>query len=418
MLHLAENTVQFDRKLALVEFRDAFTDARIMEVTYRAPLQSQIVVSVAPIDIPTATDLVRVVRPNPAQRLARDSWDHAVDMIDSQLLVHNRGDEAVELIKLVSTPGIFPNLSASNILKGLPVLDDRRLGLFGYAASCYRQVSFPGFTDLVKEHWQSMPRALVVLAANAVADDSSHASTAELKQILPILRDVDPPRAERLLSDHPEIQDPPAPKKARKPSSQEQNDQRQLDSISRTAVKYPLRALSMVESVRDPDTREQITLQIAEQALQSGGDPDVASKALDVLMKLPPTAQRDLAAQLAELAAYSGRAEVAAHFVDAAFEVAAKLLEADNDAKSDCGINPAPKDWWPSTAAYREAIHASVSLFHTGAERFLSPLQHDSDLYLLMSVEFARALLGGGPTATPKLTCADAVAFVQEAESR
>lgn len=49
MLHLAENTIQFNPKLALIEFRDAFSDARIMEITYRTPLQAQIVNSLAPV---------------------------------------------------------------------------------------------------------------------------------------------------------------------------------------------------------------------------------------------------------------------------------------------------------------------------------------------------------------------------------
>ena len=416
LLHLAENTVEFNRKLAISEFHDAFTDARIMEVIYRAPLQAQIVTSLATIDTPTSIELVRAIRPNPAQRLARDSWDHAVEIINSQLLAHNRGDEALELIKLVSTPGIFPNKAASTLMTVLPVMDDRRLGLFGYAASCYRQVSFPGFTSLVQDHWQTVPRTVVVVAADAVADDGSHASVAELKQILPILRDVDPPRAERLLNEHPEIQDPPAQPKTRKQTQQEKSDQQTLDSVSRLALKNPKYALQMADSIHDPDVREQQILLIATQVLNNGGNTDIASLALDLLMKLPAKSQRGLAAELAELAAYAGKSDLAERFVDASFDVADRLLEADLDDKSDCGMNPAPKDWWPSTAAYRAAMHAAVSVFHLGGERYLARLQANSDLYLLMSVEFARAVIGGGTTVTPKLSCTDAVAFVNEAQ--
>ena len=417
LLHLAENTVEFNKKLALTEFRDAFTDARIMEVTYRAALQSQIVAALAPIDIPTAIDLIRTVRPNPAQRLARDSWDHSVEIINFQLMAHSKADEAVELIKLVSTPGIFPNHAASTLMSTLPGADDRRLGIFGYAATCYRQVPFPGFTTMIQDHWKAMPPTLVVMAANAVASDGSHATTAELKQILPILRGVDPPRAERLLSEHPEIDDAPASKqKSKKQASQEQNDQRQIDYVTQLAMKNPTRALSASEMIRDPDTREQVILQIASATLQNGGNPDIANQAMDLLLKLPAKAQRDLAPQLAELAGYAGKTDLAGQFTDTAFEIADKLRQEDTDSQSDCGVNPAPQDWWPSTAAYRAAIHAAVTAFHTGAERYLTRLQQNSDLYLLMSVEFARALVGGSTTVTSKLSCTEAVAFVKEAE--
>jgi hypothetical protein len=417
MLHLAENTVGFNRKMALTEFRDAFTDARIMETTYRAPLQAQIVSSVAPIDIPTAIDLVRTVRPNPAQRFARDNWDRSVLAINSQLMVHSRPDEAVELIKLVSTPGVFPNQAASNLINTLPPADDRRLGVFGYAATCYRQVPFPGFTALVQDHWQAMPRVLVVMAANAVADDGSHATRAELTQILPILREVDPPRAERLLSEHPEIVDPDK-QKPRKKSYEEQNDERQLQQIPEIALKSPMPALQAAQYIHDPDVREQAILQIAAEVLQNGGNPDVANRALQMLLQLPAKSQRDLPGQLAELAAYAGKTEQAGEFVDASFDLAGKLLEVDLDAKSECGVNPGPRDWWPSTAAYRTAMHAAVTVFHEGAEKYLARMQHDADLYLLQSIEFARALIGGATTSTPRLSCADAAAIAAEAELR
>jgi len=413
MLHLAENTVEFNRKMALTEFRDSFTDARIMETTYRAPLQAQIVSSVAPIDIPTAVDLVRTVRPNPAQRFARDNWDRSVQAINSQLMAHYRPDEAVELIKLVSTPGVFPNQAASNLIGTLPPADDRRLGVFGYAATCYRQFPFPGFTTLVNDYWQVMPRTLVVMAANAVADDGSHATKTELTQILPILREVDPPRAERLLSEHPEIEDPNK-QKPHKKTYQEQDDERQLRSIAAQELTNPMRALQSARYIHDADAREQIILQIATDVLQNGGNPDVASLALQMLLQLPAKSQRDLAAQLAELAAYSGKSDQAERFVNAAFDLAGKLQEVDMDAKSDCGVNPAPRDWWPSTAAYRAAMHAAVAVFHESGDRYLPRFQPDADLYLLLSVEFARALLGGSTTSTPVLNCTDAVAIAQE----
>jgi hypothetical protein len=415
LLHLAENTAEFNHKLALEEFRDSFTDARIIEPTYRAPLQSQIVQSVAAIDTQLAIDLVRTIRPNPAQAFARNLWDHSVETINSQLMAHGKGDEAIELIKLVSIPGIYPNYAASTLMNTLAAADDRRVGIFGYAATCYRQVPFPGFTTMLQDHWQSMPRTLIVMAASAVADDGSHATTAELRQVLPILREVDPPRAERLLSDHPEIQEPPKPKPS-KPNRQEQNDERQAALVDMLAAKNPARALSLIGSIHDADLSKQLILQIASSILRNGGNPDDASLALNALLKLPAKAQRDLAPQLAELAAYAGKSALAEQFVDASFDVAAKLLQEDFDAKSDCGVNPAPRDWWPSTAAYRAAIHSAATVYHTSAERYLTRIQADSDLYLLMSVEFARALLGGSSTVTPRLSCDEAVAFAAEDE--
>jgi len=414
MLHLAENTVEFNRKLALIEFRDAFADTRILETTYRVPLQAQIVSAAAPIDIPTAIELVRTMRPEPNQRRARESWDHSVLAIDAQLLGSNRANEAIDLIKLVSLPGVFPNDAASNIITTLSPKDDRRLSVFGYAATCYRQFPFPGFTTLLVDHWQEMPLNLVVLAADAVADDGSHASHAELRQVLPILRAVDAPRAARLLNERPEIEEP---EKEPRPISThvDPDDDRQMQRASKLAQEYPMRALDEVASIRDPELREQWILQIARQAFQSGGDANVASRALYMLQQLPAESQGELSGKLGELAAYAGQYQLAEQWVDTSFEVAARVLEADLNTKSDCGANPAPRDWWPSTAAYRSAIHGSVALFHTGAERFLTRMQHDPDLYLLMSVEFARALLGSGTTAAPQITCRAAVALAKEA---
>ena len=218
------------------------------------------------------------------------------------------------------------------------------------------------------------------MAANAVADDGSHATKTELTQILPILREVDPPRAERLLSEHPEIEDPNK-QKPHKKTYQEQDDERQLRSIAAQELTNPMRALQSARYIHDADAREQIILQIATDVLQNGGNPDVASLALQMLLQLPAKSQRDLAAQLAELAAYSGKSDQAERFVNAAFDLAGKLQEVDMDAKSNCGVNPAPRDWWPSTAAYRAAMHAAVAVFHDSGDRYLPRFQADADLF-------------------------------------
>jgi hypothetical protein len=424
LLHLAENTADFNRKLALTEYRDAFSDSRIMETTYRIPLQSQIAASVATTDIPTALDLVRAIRPSPAERFGRATWDRSIDAIDLQILAHRRPDEAIELIKLVSTPGIFPNLAASNMIRYLPPADDRRQGIFGYAATCYRQIAFPGFSALVEDHWQTMPRALVVLAADAVADaadsaEAPHLNTKELTTILPVLREVDPPRADRLLSEHPEIQSAsPKDDKAdaaadAKKSFAERDSARALARLNALADSNPRLALFNINQLRDPAARQDILLRIAAAALDSG-DSDLANLSLQQLLRLPQDSQRDLAPLLASLAASAGKPELASHYVDTAFDVAANLLAIDLNPDSDCGVNTAPKDWWPSTAAYRAAIHSAVSLFHTAAERYLARVP-DSDLYLLMNVEFARALLGHTTTAAPQLTCEDGARIAKEA---
>jgi hypothetical protein len=334
--------------------------------------------------------------------------------IDAQLMGSNRANDAIDLIKLVSLPGVFPNDAASDIITTLPPRDDRRLSVLGYAATCYRQLPFPGFTTLLVDHWREMPLTLVILAADAFADDGSHASNAELRQVLPILRAVDPPRAKRLLNDRPEIEDPekdPGPLSTRI----DPDDDRQMQKAAQLAEQYPMRALDEVASIRNPDLREQWILQIARQVSQAGGDPGVESRALQMLQQIPVDSQRDMTGTLAELAAYAGEYKSAELWVNASFDVAARVLEADLNAKSECGVNPAPRDWWPSTAAYRSAIHGSVALFHTGAERFLTRFQYDPDLYLLMSVEFARALLGSGTTAAPQMTCKQAVALAREA---
>jgi hypothetical protein len=304
-------------------------------------------------------------------------------------------------------------MAASNLMSSLPAMDDRRLGLFGYAATCYRQIPFPGFSTLIHDHWQSMPRSLVVLAADAVADEAENLSPGERAEILPILREVDRARAERLLNDYPELRDKPA-QKARKADYQELNDRSLLDRISRVAMTRPAMALTLAERISDPDQRKQAILQVAANAMQNGGDPDIAARALDLLSRLPGGSQQDLVPQLAALAAYAGKPGIALQYIDASFEIAAKLLEVDLDAKSACGVNPAPKDWWPSTAAYRAAVFAAVTLLHTAAEKYLARI-HDADMYLLMNVEFARGLLGGGPTSTPHLTCQDATAIANDA---
>jgi len=174
-----------------------------------------------------------------------------------------------------------------------------------------------------------------------------------------------------------------------------------------------MRALQSARYIHDADAREQIILQIATDVLQTAESGCSEPGAADAAATSGKIAARPGRAT-GGARAYSGKSDQAERFVNAAFDLAGKLQEVDMDAKSDCGVNPAPRDWWPSTAAYRAAMHAAVAVFHESGDRYLPRFQPDADLYLLLSVEFARALLGGSTTSTPVLNCTDAVAIAQE----
>ncbi len=49
-----------------------------------------------------------------------------------------------------------------------------------------------------------------------------------------------------------------------------------------------------------------------------------------------------------------------------------------------------------------------------GPSATLQRMQHDADIYLLLSIEFARAITGGSTTTTPRLNCTDATAIADE----
>ena len=94
-------------------------------------------------------------------------------------------------------------------------------------------------------------------------------------------------------------------------------------------------------------------------------------------------------AHIAEAAHAVKNDKLAREALDHAFDDAEELYKLDTDADEP---NPAPRDEWPSTNAYRHIVISGVKVFGVGADTLLTRIA-DRDLAVFARVEIAQALL-------------------------
>jgi len=227
MMRAAQVYVVVDKKRALQLLEDALTVARSVEdgdsrLHTRQDLEHQIVSTTVRLDPYTADTLMDSMAPE----LRR----FAIDLLMGHYLKQQQFDRALELVYGLGREDEIPYSAATELMGALPPERSAdMLQLFSVAFASYRDhgpetftLGSVDFTRMIVYSWRQLPPALVrdaidqVLAKAKEADGTTKASiyvvgreeqaiavdstySMRLFQLMPIIRELDPSRADELL---------------------------------------------------------------------------------------------------------------------------------------------------------------------------------------------------------------------------
>jgi hypothetical protein len=375
-----------------------------------------------------------------------DPRQEALDRLVEKLLEAKQFGDAFELVNAVGATGQFPYSASGKILEQLPKGDPRRDAVFGMALSTYRLRPAEPFSTFVQRHWQELPRVAAEAAVSAIvsqiltykSDDVLIESIAasngsitlrtrqdvELFDILHLLREFDPKRADEIEDSHPELK----AALARFPSgrdsmgsimnetrgsdlnaaSQNSGNLAQAASViddilklgdGETAGDSPekkrkiwLKAVDLVKTISDSDTRAQLySMGLDDDAKD---DPEVFkaltsevySTAKDIK---DPLNRADLWSGLGAAAHLTKDDKLAAEAFDKALDGAADTYRRDTNPDEP---NIALRDQWPSTNAYRKVVIGVTRAFGVDAGWILTRIS-DPSIAVYARIEMAQALL-------------------------
>ncbi len=443
LLHLAENYEPIDQKKSLEYFHQAFDAAASIPAdsgtNQRAQLQSEIVRSLAPLNVDDAIAMLRQMEPSGKN----DRRVNAAQSIVGVLIQKKRLDDALEIVESFGTFGDYPYAAAASIFKALPADDPRRNTLFSSAMAAYGAHPRGNFPDLLMKVWREIPQSLaqsaVATLVNGILDrkeDDSHfiASISSIKgtanfssrkdydlfNLMSVLQTCDPKRAAEILETRPDLkaalqQFPEGTESMRsgengdihsstssgggKANPQQDAGQR-LQALARNraaealaALKEdPDKALSIAKTIPAASIRADVLGKIANSVGEK--DPGSAKGILGQCISLlddikDPSDRVGTWTIVAEAAHKIKDDKLSWQAIDRAMADATALYKLDADEDSP---NKALREYWPSTQGYRRIVITAAKLFGVDAEPLLLRIT-DPDLALLARVEMAQALL-------------------------
>jgi hypothetical protein len=251
------------------------------------------------------------------------------------------------------------------------------------------------------------------------------AQDADLLELMPVLRALEPARAEEILGSrrelravlnaHPEgsqsltgtsqmaikvgrrpgAPSPSLAQQARTGAAMDLAAESLRQSASAMAVlpENPQAALSAARSIPLPARRAEVLAAIARS--MAGKDPAAARSALRDALAITgdlkePAGRIGAWDSIAGAAHAAGDDKLATDAIEKGMADAAELYRKDADQETG---NPRPRHAWPSTEAFLRIIRRAATLLGPEAEPLLLRIT-DPDLNLLARVEMARVLLG------------------------
>ena len=359
LLHIARVLTQFDREQAVRVLDEGLSLARTLPETDKQIILGEAVFLAASVDPERAVRLLQEGLTNVPHRFPLSN-------IILVMLDHGHLEKAIGYLIGPMKPGEFPFRVAGNVMEKCP--DDAiRLQIFRVAIRNWIQRLVPGrglpmdptdgthgFLHLFAYRWQLLPPdEATVLTQEIVAsilrdpDTTTHARIGsengvafssrqdyELFLLLNVLRELMPDLLDSLLKTH--------------------------DQLAAGARRFPLGLESLTAELRPPDATRK------GQSFILVGNP------------------ADLAAMRAKM-----QAEMEANF-EPHFQEAARLYAEDTDAQ---GPNASPRECWPSTQAFRDAMFRAARNHGRKASSYLDRIT-DPDLRLFTEIEFIAALAG------------------------
>ncbi len=447
LLEIARGYEKFDKTNALADLRDAFQASQSIEgdsdlkTSNKTWLQGQVLDRLVALDPAYCEQLVPQLA-GPARMLA----------INRLVTYHTRKRQFRQAIALLSQLGDkeFPYIIGSNLVRALPpeMAADRQ-NLFAEALASFSQHEHKDqfgpddFGVFITRTWQGLPPDLVLQAVDEAlkqarqsdakmqitigAEKGSASFTSiydyNLFELMPVLCALDRERADRLLQENRDLQsaaqqypnglqslDPEngipdsismrLPSNSGEPPSDDRYEdqlQPQIRQIIAQAEKDPKLALAAAMSLPDfHNTRALALLKLAGAILKTS--PGYAANALDELMKIIPSIQRevvqfDMLAGAGDDYLKLGKTDSAGKVVDQGFKLAEKLYVTDTDANDP---NQAFKAMWPSTTAWRRFVALATRISPQTALQAINSIP-DPEIQALETIALADSLLGAPP---------------------
>jgi hypothetical protein len=392
-------------------------------------------------------------------------------------------EKARQLIISMAGQGQYPYGSAMDLMFAYPSGSPERVTIFSEAENAYRGegehmsfgTGYDGLPGMVVRFWRDVPPAMAegaideILTKAKKTDEgpvSPHLTFSgpagsialnsqyqyQLFELLPILEQFDPSKAESLLRDNPDLrpmlkQFPEGleavqpdyrlhPPKSEEPAQismsvsvehkpvtvnpiavqAQQELQRRQKQIAIDTEASPRQAIAEAMSLpefmpsqgafggQNTYPRAQALLQIAQKTGKK--NPNVAKDALGELRKslvqMPPMTQADLLDDAASEYMEIGDQESAEKAIKEGVQVAEKLYAVDNDSDNP---NRAFKGAWPSTNQWRRCVQLATKLSPAMVEAMIAAIP-DSDIATFQRVYFASSLLGvtSGPAGAAVIT--------------
>ncbi len=443
LYHLADNYQAFDKKKSIEYFRQAFTTAGVPPAsangTFARSMQMEIVVSLAALDTAEGVALLKLI---PAPVSGYDNRSFAAARVIGKLVEKGQLDTAIDLAEYMGGAGAYPFEGAGQIMAKLPVDDPRRTAVFSQALSAYTVQPGSSFARLLTRYYRDLPigmpqtalsRILNVVLSTKV-DDRYEPMTiasangtvtftnrveADLFEVMPLVREIEPKRYEELLAQHTEVRSAlgifpgggPSIASDRgvwiytvsggdRRSAEALNERQKLSALIENRAMAALEAaakdadkgLDLVASIPSPPKQAEVLGRIAEMV----GDRDsatakrVLSKCVSLLDDVKYPDDRVAAWDIVAGAA-------AAVKDDALVQQAVEKLLADaailykEDANAD-RPNRAWRESWPSTQAFRRAVIRATKLSGVDAEALLVKVT-DPDQNVLARLTMAQVLL-------------------------
>jgi hypothetical protein len=377
-------------------------------------------------------------------------------------------ERAKEIIAALASQGDYPYEAAMHLMLALPpTATSERIAVFAQALNAYQQQGenysygggFEGMPGMVIRFWHEVPPAMAVDAIDQVLENAKDSSIAannarvtfsgdagtvalssqyqyRLFQLLPVLQELDEPKAESLLRDNPDLQallvrfpkglqavapdyelhplkegetpivrmsvslgnTPPAAINALAVQAELEirSSERQIAAETETDPRQALaEAMSLPDVPPQGDQnspRARALLRIAKQLGKK--NPSVAKDALGEARKslthISPMVQAQNLDDVAEEYLEISDEDDADKTVKEALPVAEKLYAKDSD---DGDPNQVFKGAWPSTNQWRRCVQITARFSPSAAEAIIAGIR-DPEIAAFEKAYFANALIG------------------------
>jgi hypothetical protein len=445
LFHLADNYQAFDKKKSIEYFKQAFTAAAGDNV-FGLSLQTEIVVTLAALDSAEGITLLKLIEA-PVQ--GYDNRSFAAARIIGGLVAKEQFQTAIDLADYMGGAGAYPFEGISILLRKLPPGDERIAAVFSGALSAYTVKPNSSFGDLLMRYHKDLPPGMPQMALSRILgnvlsgkDDkpyqpmtlSSSKGTAtftsredaDLFDVMPLVREIDPKRYDDLLSSHAELRsalqifpggaasvaddrgismytvsggktsDPAAQKREMEAMNSRMQIQALINSRAQAALiaapKDPDKALDLVAEIPSPPRQAEVLAVIARGV---GGNDAVKgrrilARCIGMLDDLKyPDDRVTVWDIVAEVAGIVKDDEIAQRAIEKLLADAGELYKEDTDKDRP---NRGGRETWPSTQAYRHALIRAAKLMQVDAETLLTKVT-DPDMNVLARVILAQALL-------------------------